>query len=292
MRLVRRAVVTVVAAGVLTGLAGSAQAQFVVYDKFAGGVIDPEKWQGISLEGGFSAPTAEFIRAVESGTLHLKLVSYGDDTTDSGSETSRLGLGIRELGTLGGSGSITGMNAKVTVHNAVVQDCVANPLTGGAIRARAQLIGWFFNDGSTGSSDETGNIIAGLQLQKEANGSNQIAPFVQRCENSTCSSVSNPALTGNGVAFSAHWSLDSPLVLKLVWDQADGKFTFSIRDPVALTSESHAVVYQGTITDAGPPVPGDFRHVRVQNSVKNCSTGRKQVLMDAFFDNIKVQRAP
>jgi len=288
----RHAVITVVvAAGLLAGLAGPGQAQFVVYDKFTGGFIDPEKWHGISLEGNFSQPTAELVRAVENGALRLKLVSYGSNTSDSGTITSRQGLGIRQLGTLGGTGSITGMNATVTVLDAVVQDCPANPATGSSIRARASLLGWFFND-SPGAIDNTGNILAGLQLQKDADGVNRINPFVQRCETGTCSTVSNPVLTGNGVAFTATWSLNSPLILKLVWDQANGKFTFAIKDPVALTSESHDIVYQGILADVSPPVPGDFRQLRAQNSVKNCSTGRKQVLMDALFDKIKVQRAP
>jgi len=45
------------------------------------------------------------------------------------------------------------------------------------------------------------------------------------------------------------------------------------------------------VSIAGPPTNGFYRAFRVNNTVKNCSTGRKQVFMDALFDNIKVSRA-
>ena len=267
-------------------------AQFVNYDKFSAGFIDPELWEAVTTEGTFNAPTTEVIRAVEQGRLHLGLVSWGNSTSDSGSTTSRTGLQFRQLGTLGGTGSIVAMKAKVTVLDALVQDCPANPDTGGAIRARAQVIGWFFNDGtSSGATDDTGNVLAGIQLAREADGSNQIQPFVQRCTTANCSSVITPP----GVVvpgFTKTWAPNVPLVVKILWDRAAGKFTFKVTDPATAATETHSVVYQGIVTDAAAPANGDFKMLRLQNSVKNCSTGRKQVLMHALFDAIGVQRQP
>ena len=289
---VRHAISAFITISVLACLAGPGHAQFTLYDSFASGVIDPELWQGVSVEGNFGAPTAEIVRVVDTGALRLGLVSWGNDTSNSGSTTSRQGLQFRQLGTLGGSGSIIGVKVKVTVLDAVVEDCAANPATGSSIRARAQVIGWFFNDGSsTGASDDTGNVTAGVQLSKEADGSNLIQPFLQKCTNASCSTVDFlPAVTQP--AFAMAWSPNTPLILKMRWDRVNGKFKFLARDQATQASETVIIDYLGIVTDAGAPVNGDFKNLRVQNSVKNCTGARKQVSMNALFDNVNVQRAP
>jgi hypothetical protein len=78
--LARHAVTALIAASVLAWLAGPGHAQFVLYDDFSSGVISPDRWQGVAVEGTFSAPTTEVIRAVQSGALRLALVSWGNDT--------------------------------------------------------------------------------------------------------------------------------------------------------------------------------------------------------------------
>ena len=290
--LVRHTITVLVAASALAALPGPGHAQFLLYDNFASGVIDPELWSGVSVEGNFDAPTAEFVRVVDTGALRLALTSWGNDLSNSGSTTSRQGLQFRHLGTTGGSQSIIGIKIKLTVLDAVVEDCAANPATGSSIRARAQVIGWFFNDGSsTGASDDTGNIIAGLQLSKEADGTNLIQPFLQKCTNASCGTVDFlPAVAQP--AFAMTWSPNTPLILKLRWDRVNGKFKFLVRDQGTQAAENVVIDYLGIVNDAGAPVNGDFKNLRVQNSVKNCSGARKQVFMDALFDNVNVQRAP
>jgi len=267
-------------------------AQFVNYDTFSNGFIDPNLWAGTSTEGGFGAPSAEVIRAVENGQLRLALVSWGNNTSDTGNTVSRQGLQLRQTGTLGGAGSIIAFKVKVTVTDALVQDCPANPGTEGAIRARAQILGWFFNDGtSTGATDDTGNAIAGMQLTREADGSNQIQGFFQTCTNANCSTVvTHP---GTAVpAFATTWSLNTPVVLKVIWDRTNGTFKFKVKNSLTQAVESHQISYAGIVTDAGSPSNGDFKAIRVHNNVKNCTAGRKQVAMDALFDNVAVQRQP
>jgi hypothetical protein len=290
--MVRHAVTAVVAAGFLTVLAGSGHAQFVLYDDFSSGIIGPGKWGGFSLEGSFNGPTSEFIREVENGKLHLAYVSWGGNASDSGSVTSRQGLFVRQLGTLGGPGFITGLKAKVTVLDAEAQDCPGNPETAAPSRARAQLLGFFFNDGTGGAGDASGNILGGIQMQKGSDGVNRIAAFVQRCANAGCGSATNIAVAGNPVVFTAGWSPGAPMILKMVWDSVNGKFDFTATNPATLAQESHAVIYQGTVTNAGPPTSFDHKSVRVQNTVENCTAGRKSAVMDALFDNVRIQRAP
>jgi hypothetical protein len=288
---IRLSVSAVIVASVVAALAGQSHAQFSAYDNFNFGTIDPSLWEGVSVEGNFNAPTAEMIRSAETGALRLKLVAYGNDTSNSGNISPSVSLQFRQLGTTGGTGSIIGIKARVTVQDAATQDCAANsgPLT----RARAQINGWFFNDGSsTGSTDSTGNIVAGFQLTKEGDGSNQVQGFLLRCTNSTCGTFETPAGIANPTFLTA-WSPNTPLVLKLRVDRANGKVKFLVTNPnIAGSAESAVIDYLGIVNDAGPATNGDFKVLRVQNSVKNCLGDRKQVMMDALFDNIAVQRAP
>src|SRR5215831_6740515 len=107
--MVRRSVIALLAVGALVWVAEPSQAQFVLYDNFSTGVIDPAKWQGFVNEGTFAGPTEEAHRIADSGALRVRLVSWGDDATDTGSVRSGNGVNIVQLGTPGGSGFITGL---------------------------------------------------------------------------------------------------------------------------------------------------------------------------------------
>src|ERR1700675_2825833 len=93
-----RTIAVLLAVGLVAMLVGSGHAASVAYDDFSSGDIDPEKWTGVSLEGTFTAPTAELLRVVGNGALRLALVSWGGDTSNSGSVRSRQGLNMRQLG--------------------------------------------------------------------------------------------------------------------------------------------------------------------------------------------------
>ena len=286
--IIRHGVSCFVAASVLAWLAGPGHAQFALYDDFSSGFIRPGLWEGISTEGTLSAPTAETLRLVENGSLHLSLVSWGENTSDTGTVLTRQGLNVRQLGIPGGSGFITGLKAKTTVLNAAAQDCTGN--VAGA-SARAQLIGGFFNDGSGGVNNRTGDVLGILQLQKDADGVNRIVASVNRCPDNACSSSVPIVLAGNPVTFTGGWSLNAPMILKLVWDSTNGQFNFTATDPATLTQEFHSVVYLGTVAFDGP-ASVDFKSVRILNVAENCATGRKQTVMDVLVDNVMVQAAP
>jgi len=280
------------AAGLVAASPARGHAQFVLYDDFSSGAIDPEKWANNSLEGNFSQPTAEFVRLVENGKLHLSLVSWGGTAGDSGSIGSRQGLSIRQLGTLGGSGFITGLSAKITVLNAEAEDCAGNPETAAPALTRASIFGSFFNDGSGSPTSAIGNIVPFLQLQQDKVGSRSIVAFLLRCNVDSCSTATVIALAGNPVTFTTTWSANTPLNLKIIWDDVNGKFKFKVTNPATAATETKSIVYQGSVTNAGPPTSFDTKQVRVQNTAENCTAGRKRAFMDALFDNVKVQRLP
>lgn len=286
---VRRVLTMLVTVGLLAAMADPSHAQFVNYDDFASGAIDPEKWRGNSIEGSSTGPTARALRVVDNGSLRLALTSWGGDSSDSGSVVSRQRLNIRQLGTLGGSGFITGMRALVTVVDVDVQDCAAN--SSNASRALAQVLGWFFNDGTSGGpGDATGNVIAGLQLIQGADGIKRISPLLQRCLDPACNNGSSNAVVPT--PFDTLWALNTPLILEFTWEPGDSKFTYTVTNPVTLATESHDFVYQGTFANTGPPTLGGFDALDVRHNVENCTTARKRLLIDALFDNVQVQRQP
>jgi hypothetical protein len=288
----RHALVLIVATGLVLGLAGPAHAQFVTYDDFSSGAIDPAKWLGLSVEGPIAGPTGTARRVVENGSLRLALTSWGNDSSNSGFVSTRESLNIKQVGTLGGSGFITGMRARITVQNVDVQDCPTNSDSGNStsnsLRARAEMLGWFFNDGSGSANNGTGNILAIVKLHRGAEG-NRISADVTRCLDAACATTTAPV---PAATFSTQWALNTPLVLQLVWNQGAGKFTFTATNPTTLATESRDIVYQDTVTNAGPPRVGGFNALRVGNSAKNCDGARKRVLMDALFDDVQVQRQP
>lgn len=291
-RLARRMLTTVLTAGLLAAAMSPAHAQFITYDDFSSGIIDPGKWLGLSVEGPIAGPTGTARRAVENGSLRLALTSWGGDSSNSGFVSTRERLSIKQVGTLGGSGFITGMRARITVQNVDVQDCPTNSDSGNStfnsLRARAEILGWFFNDGSGSANDRTGNVLAIIKLHRGAEG-NRISADVTRCLDAACATTT-PAVPG--VTLSTQWNLNTPLVLQLVWNQGAGKFTFTATNPATLVTESRDVVYQGTVTNAGPPTVGGFNALNVGNSVKNCDGARKRVLLDALFDDVQLQRQP
>jgi hypothetical protein len=291
--LARRVISALLVVGLIAVLAGPGHAQFVDYDDFASGAIDPEKWQGTSTEGSAAAPTGRALRIVEGDALRIALTSWGGDSSNSGFVTTRERVRVRQLGTPGGSGSITGLKAHVTPLALDVQDCAANPDTGAngtsALRARARLVAWFFNDGNGAAGNQTGDIFGQFQLVRQADGANGIRADVIRCSNATCS-VTASAVGGEQV-FAATWTLGSPLVYEIAWDQASSKITYTVTNPSTLAVESHDLVYLGTVASAGPPI-GNFTALEVLNSVKSCSGARKRVLTDALFDNVQVRRQP
>jgi hypothetical protein len=179
----RLALALAIVIGLLATMTGRSHAQFVLYDDFTASVIDPSKWTGISTEGSLVAPATEATRAIVDGgllnrSLLLTLVSWGGDGSDAGVVLTRQGLNITQLGSPGGSGSITGLMANVAVLAARAQNCAANPAVS-APSARAQLIGAFFNDGSGSVGNRTGDVIVTFDLQKDQGGVNRILASVK-----------------------------------------------------------------------------------------------------------------
>jgi len=282
-----------VAVGLLAGMPGRGYAVKDVYDKFPGPFIDPEKWSGASVEGNFSQPAEEVIRGVENGQLRLAIVSYGNSTSDSGVAVARQQLNIKQLGDqTTGSGFITSMMVTVTVLDAEAQDCPANPETALPAQGRAMIVGLLFHDGPGGGpTDRTGDVGFAFQLRNEATGPtpNPIIANLFQCTTADCLST---VLIGTAFTFPSQWSLNTPVVLRALWQKANHVVRFDV-NPGAAGGQSHEIDYSGVVpTDTDLPKGGDFKLIRVQNSVENCSGARKRGVMDALFDKVVLKRQP
>jgi len=286
----RLALALAIVIGLLATMTGRSHAQFVLYDDFTASAIDPDKWTGISTEGSLVAPATEATRAIVNGGLLLKLVSWGGNSSDADVVLTREGLNITQLGTPGGSGSITALRANVTVLAAKAENCAANPAVG-TPSARAQLIGAFFNDGSGSVGNRTGDVIVLFNVQKDEGGVNRIVASVNRCPDSACaSSNAINTLAGNPAVFTTTWALNTPVALRLVWDDVIGafKFTANAGTPGA---EMKVISYAGLVTEFGPPI-SDFKSVRILNVAENCNGTRKSTAMKVLFDQVMVKRQP
>ena len=245
-------------------------AQLVRYDNFAGPLIDPSKWFGSAQSGGPANPTTEIVRQISAaGLLELRLNQYGLSNSDNGTSDGFVRLRVTN------PAPITTLQAKVIVASASAEACPTNSFPG---LAQAEILGRFFNDGSsTGPSDQTGDIHAGIVKSSFGTATgNTIDAYITRCSDSTCSSVSLVATQ----RFVTTWAPGQPHTLRLEWDSANTQFVYSV-----LGTETIAIPY--TQSDTNPAV-APFRMLAVHNRAVNCTGSQKHAFMDVFYRNVKV----
>jgi hypothetical protein len=251
------------------------QAQLVLYDNFNSPAINPDKWYGTESAGDASAPTAETIRKIVNKKLQLSLVFYGETTSDTGGPSG----GLQRL-RFNDPSSITEIQAKVTVQKAETEACLANATPA---RARAQIAGTFFNDGtSTGPDDQTGDMQVGMELMQDSTAGRSIRGFINHCTNADCGTFTTIAST-NANPFATTWRPGVARTLLLQWDEPGDQFIFTV-NPGTGGAETRNLSYSGfTDTDAAV---NERRELRVNDDPVNCTAGRRRVTTTAVFDNI------
>jgi hypothetical protein len=270
----KQIVFIIVICGVLTTMVTASWAQLVLYDNFSGARVNPEKWRGTEGSNPSGNPNTEAVRTLASGQLRLFLDSYGETFATTGTQTGRFGLEVRE------PGPVTAMQASVTIRAAIAQDCPANSA---ANRARAQLVGWFFNDGTgSGLGDATGDIRAGISMIRDSKNGDRISVFIDRCTDSGCTSTATVA----SEVLTTIWTLNQPHTLQMVWNPAQNRFRFRVT-PNAGAAEAVDLSYAG-VADTTLPRRIDDKRLEVSNTAANCTSGRTESLMDARFDNVRL----
>lgn len=256
---------------------GRGQAQLVLYDDFnaAPPRINPDKWHGTEAPGTATAPTTETFRKITAKKLQLSLVFYGDTASNVGGPSA----GLQRL-RFNDPSTITGIQAKVAVQKAEAQVCPANTTSA---KARAQISGRFFNDGSGSSADETGDVFAGIEMQLDNDPvggvTRSIRSFVNRCTNATCSTFTNIANN----TFATLWAIGAARTLAIQWNPGTNDFT-TIVNPGTAAAET-AILSYAPLTDANAPIE-QSKELRVNGDPVNCVLSRTRTTTTATFDNV------
>jgi hypothetical protein len=257
---------------VLLGLAGVSQAQLVLYDDFNVKPINPARWSGSEASGGPLAPDTETARKIAKGELEITLTTWGRTDSDTGNN----GLPSSRLSVTNPT-PITIFQVDVTVKSAKVVGCAANTTSS---RARAQINGGYFNDGtSPGAGDRTGDIVANFQLHRDSINGDKIQANVNRCTNASCSTFTQVA-----VIFTATWVQGVASTLNIQWDKPNKRFIFTLNP--GGSQEQQILTY--TFSDANPAV-APFRQLASQDSAASCQSGpRGSATIKGLFDNVMV----
>jgi hypothetical protein len=259
----------------LLGLAGVTQA-LTLYDDFNVKPINPAKWYGDEVSLGPNSPNTEATRKIANAKLEIDLTTWGWTSSDLGYApgTPSFRLSITN------PAPITTIQADVTVKSAKVVGCAANPV---GTRARASVLGFFFNDGtSPGPGDRTGDIGATIESRRDSITGDQIVASIFRCGSSDCTAF---ITTVAFHAFTAVWTKGVADTLRIQWDAANDRFIFDL-NPGGPNPETANLSY--TSSDAAPAV-GDRRALRAANTVASCQSGpRGSATIKALFDNVMI----
>jgi len=274
MSTVTRPIPRLLAAIAVLGLPFTAQAQII--DKFKGAAVNPEIWRGGEGTGDNGTQNTETARGLKGGALEMSLTSFGKTDSDAGNA----GNGHTRLRLLHPEG-LTQLQADVRVMNAVAEDCDANTTPS---RPRARIFGAFFNDGSSGGpGDETGDVLATIQMVLDSGAGREISLSVFRCVDALCNIVdTTPFGAGGFVKFATAWKPGQKRMLTLIWDQATKQFVGIV--DAGKKSEEMQVISYGALSDVDPP-GFDFKDLRVQTIQANCTAGATKSRLTARFDN-------
>jgi hypothetical protein len=281
---IRSALILAIALGALVlAVPETSHAQLMLYDDFSSPLINPAKWFAGGGTGGSGNPTTDTRLFTTDLTpagrqLEIAVRQYGS-TSNSGTTGGQARLNVTN------PAAITTMQARVTVNSALAESCSTNNPGSLLVRARAEVIGSFFNDGTSPSAgDRTGDFQAAIDKIADTNLGNVIQAFVLRCTNATCSTFT----TINFANLVTPWSPNEPHTLTLAWDKTNKRFIMSATTQLGQTE---TVFLSYTQSDSDPPV-NEFKELLVLNSAANCTGSHKQAYMDALFDTVMVNNPP
>ena len=261
---------------------------FQWYDDFGSLLLDRNLWLPMETGGGFNAPNLETFRGIvltkTSSQAQLMLHSWGSQDGNTGSTGSGQRLDFAN------PGAITAILAQVTVTNAKVLGCTANTTSS---RARAQIIGRVFNLGtSSGSSDQTGDVLAGIQLVQDSLTKALIEAFVVSCADAQCNSLTDHLPPGAGL-FTTTWALNKPLYYGIQLDKATKRLIAAVLDQNFNEIEAPKIFDYGAagLSDTDDPVL-QRKSLQIANRTAHCLPPGKRTdaNMTVLFDNVFVNQ--
>ncbi len=250
------------------------------------GAINALKWVGQENESDTdNRVIREGVRQIKGQQLHLGVCARGTCVScgDTGSKWGMTRLKTRDLV------GVTALKTTVKVNKVTLVGGTAN--TAPAI-ARARLLGYFFNDGtSTGAGDATGDVYAYICLGKASNSATapnkvDIQGYVFRCKDAACNSQDT---VGSTPVSLGTVPIGQPVTLYVEWDQTNHKFIFQKIKGQTLR-KTQEISY--SLTDTAAPADNNNNYrVDVIGMVPNDSTATTlgtipTAAMDASFDDV------
>jgi len=251
--------------------AGSADAALVTYDAFTNTYINPNKWYGEEGKQ-YGGTRTETRRAIVEGQLRIEAKGYSDDTSNTGTSTTRNAVVFAT------SPNITGIRSSVTMRTAIAGACAANTTP---TLTRARIFGFFFNAGTPVPGSNYNDVFAGIQLYRASNSTDgagvlRVSAFVGICTDDSC--IGSTLLASQDMGTS---SVNTATDLQVTWDATNNRFTFQ-RDAQAVVNLAY------TVADS-QPASFPVKRLEISNQIAHCTASRPTGNGGADFDNVKTE---
>lgn len=257
LRLARPALIVLVAS-LVSG--GTAEAQLVPYDSFAGPKLDADKWRGrqfVTREDGTGALLEIQREVTPVETLILQARAVGGDASDTGLFTAENALQFRH------SSKLSDIAVAVVVRSAQVTGCAIG--ADAAVGARGVYP--LFNDG-------TGDVVAIAEVKRTSSTALEVlASLVHR------SAEGDTVLASVSLGEAA---LNVRVRMRVKWDAANSAVRFQ-RDAAAAA----VLPYANTVVSAAAA----RKYLGAWTSVPDCTDGTTPTAaIAALFNNVRVNQ--
>jgi hypothetical protein len=244
---------------------------FVLYDDFNAKFIDGQKWAGTEGRTG-DVILLENVRMAHGGRLRLLNRALGSSIlSNTGVSNADNNLRFPD------PGAIIAMAASIKVNDVEVTGCTDNPTP---TRARARVIGSFFNTGTDLPNGSVNDVLAYTFIHRRSDSTDkpgilEVFGEVVRCADPSCFGVDYINSEKLGDLRLGQWA---DIVIQ--WDQANHQFVFQF-------NKKSPVYMPYPFLDTLPPVI-PFKYLGMSQRIANCMGERQLGFMDAEFDNIFV----
>lgn len=138
----------------------------------------------------------------------------------------------------------------------------------------------FFNDGTANAtpSDFTGDIIAGVNLERNSKLGDRIIAFVARCDQAPCADPEALKV----VTFAGTWAMNTPVSVTVRVEEGDqGLPVQGGRRNAGADVRRHPALHRELPKNVLFPLG-------VQTTVANCMAERLEASFGALFDNVSI----
>ena len=253
-----------------------------LYDDFNSKFIDEERWSGDESK----TPRVillENVRHIEGQRLRILNRSRqgpfippppSPPPTDRGDNNMRVPTPLANY--------ITAIKVSVKVNDVESIGC-PDTTTWQPTRARARLVGSFFNTTGVGNTGQQNDVIADIIIQRFSDSPDKpqvlkVIGEVLKCIDSSCFNAANYQFEDLGDIMLGQWAN-----IEIVWDKPNKTFFFKLnRNPPA------SIVYTG-VDNFLPNAP--FKLMGVSQRFPFCPIAGREAFLDVDFENVFINES-